>query len=164
MRILIVSDTHGKNENFEKVIAGEGIFDMVFHLGDIEGGEVFINGVAKCPLVAVQGNNDFFSMLPKEKELKIGNHKILLTHGHYYYVSVGMQELKRVAKQQEYDLIFFGHTHRPMILNENGYWIVNPGSLSYPRQEGKKCSYCVMEIDETGKSDEVNLEIRYLNH
>lgn len=162
MRILIVSDTHGKNENFEKVIEREGIFDMVFHLGDIEGGETFIYGVSKCPLHVVAGNNDFFSTLPKEKELNIGNYKILLTHGHYYYVSVGMQELRRVAKQKDYDLVFFGHTHRPLILHEDGYYIVNPGSLSYPRQEGKQCSYCVMEIDEKGNSNEVNLEIRYL--
>ena len=107
MRILIVSDTHGKNENFEKVIEREGFFDMVFHLGDIEGGELFIYVVSKCPLHVVQGNNDFFSALPKEKELEIGNHKILLTHGHYYYVSVGMQELRRVASQNDYTLVFF---------------------------------------------------------
>ena len=40
MRILVVSDTHGKNENFARVIEKEGIFDMVFHLGDVEGSEV----------------------------------------------------------------------------------------------------------------------------
>lgn len=162
MRILIVSDTHGKNENFETVIEREKIFDMVFHLGDLEGGEVFLSGVAKCPVEFVQGNNDFFSRLPKEREITIGNHNILLTHGHYYYVSVGMQELRRAAKQRDFDIVFYGHTHRPVILHEEGYYIVNPGSLSYPRQEGKKCSYCVMEIDETGANDEVKLEIKYV--
>lgn len=162
MRILIVSDTHRKNENFEQVIQKEGVFDRVFHLGDVEGGEVFINGVAKCPVNFVQGNNDFFSVLPKEQEIKLGNHKILLTHGHYYYVSVGMQELRRVAMQREYDIVFFGHTHRPVIIKENGFYLVNPGSLSYPRQDGKRCSYCVMELDETGKDDELKFEIKYL--
>lgn len=162
MRVLIISDTHGKNENFEKVIKREGQFDMVFHLGDLEGGENFFINTAKCPVEFVQGNNDFFSRLPKQRELSIGNHNILLTHGHYYYVSVGMQELRRIAKQREFGLVFFGHTHRPVIIHEKGYYIVNPGSLSYPRQDGKKCSYCVMEIDESGKSNEVKLEIRYL--
>ena len=163
MRILIVSDTHRKNENFEKVIEKEKQFDMVFHLGDSEGSEVFLSRAAGCPIEFVQGNNDFFSQLPKERELKIGKHNILLTHGHYYYVSVGMQELRRVAIQREFDLVFFGHTHRPIIKKEKGYYLVNPGSLSYPRQEGKKCSYCTMEIDETGKDDSVNLKIHFLD-
>ena len=163
MRILVVSDTHGKNENFARVIEKEGIFDMVFHLGDVEGSEVYISGVAKCPVEFVQGSNDFFSQLPKERELTIGQHKILLTHGHYYYVSVAMQELYRVAQERDFDLVFFGHTHRPVVINENGYYIVNPGSLSYPRQDGKKCSYCIVELDETGKTKDVEVEIKYLD-
>ena len=31
MRILVVSDTHGKNENFARVIEKEGIFDIVHY-------------------------------------------------------------------------------------------------------------------------------------
>lgn len=162
MRILIVSDTHRKNENFERVIKKEGFFDMVFHLGDVEGSEVYLSRIAKCPIEFVQGNNDFFSPLPKERELTIGKHKILLTHGHYYYVSVGMQELRRVAIQRDFDIVLFGHTHRPVIMKEKGYYIANPGSLSYPRQEGKRCSYCIMKIDESGKDDRVDLSIHYL--
>lgn len=162
MRILVVSDTHGKNENFEKVIEREKPFDLVFHLGDLEGGEVFLSGVARCPVEFVQGNNDFFSRLPKERELSIGNHKILLTHGHHYYVSVGMQELRRVATQREFDLVCYGHTHRPVIIREKGYCILNPGSLSFPRQEGRQASYCVLELDETGADREIKAEIRYV--
>ena len=78
-------------------------------------------------------------------------------------MSVGMQELYRVAQERDFDLVFFGHTHRPVVINENGYYIVNPGSLSYPRQDGKKCSYCIVELDETGKTKNVEVEIKYLD-
>ena len=37
MRILIVSDTHGKNGNLEKVLRLTAPLDLMFHLGDLEG-------------------------------------------------------------------------------------------------------------------------------
>ena len=40
MKILIVSDTHRKNENLKKVLDREPPFDMMIHLGDAEGSEV----------------------------------------------------------------------------------------------------------------------------
>ena len=46
----------------------------------------------------ILGNNDFFSCLDKEKELMIGRYKTLLTHGHYYNVSVGAEYLKQEAR------------------------------------------------------------------
>ena len=37
MRVLIVSDTHGKNGNLEKVLRLIAPLDLIFHLGDLEG-------------------------------------------------------------------------------------------------------------------------------
>ena len=39
MKILIVSDTHRKDGNLYDVIEKEKPFDMLIHLGDVEGGE-----------------------------------------------------------------------------------------------------------------------------
>ena len=39
MKILIVSDTHHRNENYLKVLQKVGKVDMVIHLGDVEGSE-----------------------------------------------------------------------------------------------------------------------------
>ncbi len=36
MRVLIVSDTHGKNGNLEKVLRLIAPLDLIFHLGDLE--------------------------------------------------------------------------------------------------------------------------------
>ena len=82
MRILIVSDTHRRNENFLQVIETENPFDLVIHCGDVEGSEYVISQAAGCPVEFVQGNNDFFSDLPREKELTIGNYKVWVLHGH----------------------------------------------------------------------------------
>ncbi len=84
MRILIVSDTHRHNENYLKVVEQAGPFDMVVHCGDVEGSEYIINEAAGCPVMMVQGNNDFFSELPREREFMIGQYKVWLTHGHHY--------------------------------------------------------------------------------
>ena len=39
MRILIVSDTHRRNENFLRVVDKIGPLDLVVHCGDVEGSE-----------------------------------------------------------------------------------------------------------------------------
>ena len=161
MKILIVSDTHRHDENLVRVLNKVGKMDRLIHLGDAEGSEGYICQIANCPVSIVAGNNDFFSDLPKEEELRIGRHRILLTHGHYYYVTVGTQDIKVEAKARGYDIVMFGHTHRPVIDREDNIMAVNPGSLSYPRQEGRKPSFILMEIDD---EDEVHFTINYLPH
>lgn len=159
MKILVVSDTHGKLSNLENAIEREAPFDLMIHLGDAEGQEDYIEELAGCPLEIVAGNNDFFSMLPREKELRIGTYKILLTHGHYYYVSAGIEDIKKEAAARNFDIVMFGHTHRPIIDYGKNIIAMNPGSLSYPRQEGRQPSYIVMELDADGKAD---FEICYI--
>lgn len=46
----------------------------------------------------------------------------------------------------------FGHTHKPYLETKDGVTILNPGSLSYPRQEGRRPSYMIMDIDEAGEA------------
>ena len=68
MKVLIVSDTHRKNELYVKLCQELAPLDMVIHCGDIEGSEYIINEAARCPVKMVAGNNDFFSFLNKELE------------------------------------------------------------------------------------------------
>ena len=42
MKVLIVSDTHRRNENYIKVLEQVSPVDMVIHCGDIEGSEYLI--------------------------------------------------------------------------------------------------------------------------
>ena len=152
MRILIVSDTHRRNENFLKVIDREAPFDMVVHCGDAEGSEYLISESAGCPVHMVLGNNDFFSELPREVEFGLGQYKVWVTHGHNYYVSMGNETLKQIARQRGVDIAIYGHTHKPIVEEETDLITLNPGSLTYPRQNGRKPSYIVMELDSNGKA------------
>ena len=79
MKILIVSDTHKSHRNLEKVIERTKEIDMLLHLGDVEGGEDYIEALVDCPVHIVSGNNDFFSDLPREKEFDILGKHIFMT-------------------------------------------------------------------------------------
>lgn len=154
MKILIVSDTHRKDENLHQVIREEAPLDMLIHLGDAEGSEYLIEQWVNpgCQLEMVRGNNDFFSALDKEKELELGPHRILLTHGHYYNVSLGVENICKEAVARGCDIVMYGHTHRPYLDETPEVTILNPGSLSYPRQEGRAPSYMIMELDENWRA------------
>ena len=159
MKILIVSDTHRKHENLIKVLDQVRPLDLMVHLGDAEGEEACIAELAGCPLEIVAGNNDFFSDLLREKEIRIGKYRVLLTHGHYYYVNTGIADIQKEAAARRFDIVMFGHTHRPLLDRGRGIITLNPGSISYPRQEGRRPSYILMELDGEG---EAHFEIHYL--
>lgn len=153
MKILIVSDTHRKDENLKWVLKEEAPLDMLIHLGDSEGSEVEIPKWVNegCEIVMVRGNNDFFSSLEREIELELGPHRILLTHGHYYNVSLGVEILEQEAIERGCDIAMYGHTHRPYLEIGDQVTILNPGSLSYPRQEGRRPSYMIMDMEDDGR-------------
>lgn len=159
MKILIVSDTHKSHRAFEQVIERERPFDLLLHLGDVEGAGDYIEALVDCPVHMVRGNNDFFSDLPAEKEIMIDGCHVFMTHGHYYYVSIGEDRLREEARGRGADVAMYGHTHMPSMTAEEDLVILNPGSIAYPRQQGRRPSYIVME---TGEKRKPRFEIRYL--
>ena len=82
-----------------------------------------------------------------------------MTHGHGYYVSRDTKSLRRAATARGIDVVMFGHTHRPYLDVEGELMVINPGSLSYPRQEGRRGTYIVMETDRNG---DAHFDIRYV--
>jgi hypothetical protein len=160
VRILIVSDTHGRNDNYLRVVESIGELDMVIHLGDVEGSEYLIQEAVDCPVEMVAGNNDFFSDLPMEKFIQIDRYRVMITHGHRYYIGMGNEVLKREAIAEGADIVMYGHTHKPVVDISKDIIAINPGSLSYPRQENRKPSYIIMEVDDDG---EVEFDIMYID-
>ena len=146
MRVLIVSDTHGNLRNFEKVLEKEKGIDMLLHLGDVEKDEEYLEYIMDCPVYIVAGNNDFFSDLPNEIVVEIEGYRVFMTHGHGYYVSAHTRRLKEAAQCRRADIALYGHTHKPEIDLTGEVLVANPGSLSYPRQQGRNGSYIIMEI------------------
>ena len=160
MIVFFLCDTHGRHAGIEEAIQREFPFQRLIHLGDAEGYEDYIADLAECPIDIVSGNNDFFSDLPDEKIVFIDDFRALITHGHMYGVSMGYQRIWEEGLERGVDAVMFGHTHRPMLEEDEDLILLNPGSLSYPRQKGRQRSYIVME-KENGKKP--TFEIRYLD-
>ena len=159
MKILIVSDTHGRDWGLEEAIEKEAPFDMLVHCGDVEGREFYVEAMAGCPCCIVAGNNDFFSDLPREDEFKVAGKRVFVTHGHYYGIYGGTDGIIQAAKNRGCEIVLYGHTHLPEIKEENGILAVNPGSLTLPRQSGGKKSYAVMTTDGRGS---IKVVLKYL--
>ena len=158
MKILVVSDTHRRNDNYFTILEMHHP-DMVIHCGDSVGSEYALTTAAECPVQMVAGNNDYFSELPRELEFSIGKYQVWVTHGHSYYVMMGNEMIKREAIARGKDIVIYGHTHRPVIDINDEIIAINHGSLSYPRQDNHKPSYIIMEID---RFEELHFTISYL--
>ncbi len=159
MRVLIVSDTHGKLDNFRTAVSSSGPFDLLIHCGDVEGDEERIRGIVGAGAMMVRGNNDFFTDLPSELTFNIEKYKVFMTHGHRYNVSIGPEMIMEEARDRQVDIVMYGHTHKPFVDRRADLITLNPGSLSYPRQDGRRPSYVIMETDKTG---EAHFTINYL--
>ena len=156
MKILIVSDTHGKQELLKKVVAKENP-DSVIHCGDSEGYELEISMICGGKLDIVAGNCDW-SDLPGMIVKSIGGVRIVIVHGHMQRANYGNYGLVETARGNGAQIICYGHTHVPDISYAGGITIVNPGSLTKPRQADRRPTYALLTIDDRGK---YNVETRY---
>ena len=163
LRILIMSDSHGRNENVELAIAQVreeiGEFQMLIHLGDV-GDARELESLAGVPCYIVRGNTDYDAKLLNANVIEAGGHRIFATHGHLYQVDMRLDLLRFAALENDCDIAMYGHTHVPYLEEDpDDVTILNPGSISKPRQADHRYTYMVMEIDD---EDEVTDELRYV--
>ena len=150
-RALIISDSHGKNDDVKAVVEQAGHIDMLIHLGDIERGPEYIRSLVDCPVHMVAGNNDYNIHLPATDEFEFDGHKIFIVHGHQFYVNAGIGRLQEYAIKNGYEVAMYGHTHVPFLDEGELVTILNPGSISYPRQEGRDHTFMIMQTDKNNK-------------
>lgn len=160
MRILVVSDTHGRSYSLDRVLADETSIDYFIHLGDVCDVELNTRNEIKCTKAIIAGNNDFSGIYPRDMELEIAGKKIWLNHGHRYGIHYGTDNIKAAGRDMGVDIVMCGHTHVPLVEVDSDISIINPGSISFPRQENRFPSYIIMEINE---ALEVNYSIKYLD-
>lgn len=145
MKILVISDSHGQLDGVLKIMEKHKSFDFVIHLGDIIRQERQLKSICGCPVKIVQGNCDFGSEYPLTDLFEFDGNKALLTHGHYYGVDWGIDRLCYAAEGNNCNFAMFGHTHVPEVVETNGITILNPGSISRPRQMNRRKSYIIIE-------------------
>lgn len=188
MRILVISDTHGKNERvydvYNKLAASAGSaarlggsssglsgglsdcffgsrpaaqpgsrrtppVDMIVHCGDYYADAQEIRARLGIPILAVKGNCDGCFDLDACSVLETGCGDILVTHGHMEDVGFSMQKLYYKALESGCIGAFFGHTHRSVFVETGGVYLLNPGSLSQPR-DGSGGTFALVTTSEAG--------------
>src|SRR5690554_5817885 len=98
MKVLIVSDSHGRDKYLFQTIQKVKPIDLLIHLGDFGSTEDYIKSLVDCPIEMISGNNDLFNGLPKDKVIMIGNYTVYLTHGHRYGVYYNTSHIKEAGK------------------------------------------------------------------
>ncbi|MDD5145171.1 MAG: YfcE family phosphodiesterase [Candidatus Pacebacteria bacterium] len=141
MKIAIVSDTHDNVSNFKKALAfiKKKRIKTIIHCGDICAPatlkEVLDDFTGKVHIVFGNVDGDRFRItkisfesMPQLKiwgesgEILADKKKIAFTH----FPQFG----KGMAATQDYDLVFYGHTHKPWEEKVGRTKLVNPGNLA----------------------------------
>ena len=145
MRILVISDSHGRHSAVEAAIESQPSAKHVFFLGDcLKDIEYFDAFFPDRTFHKVRGNCDFSSDEKEFDFITLGNRKILFTHGHGFSVKSGLTRLKSFAHGAGADIVLYGHTHVANTEYADGLYLVNPGSIGHSR--GGRCSYAVIDI------------------
>ena len=90
-----------------------------------------------CPEIMI-----FFSDLPREDVIEVEGNKILVTHGHYYGVSMAFDQLAEAARSRGCNAAFFGHIHVPVVEKEAGVLLVNPRKSGLSQTTGTPSKLC----------------------
>lgn len=132
MRIGVISDTH---DNVDRVKHAVSVFNeegvsLVIHAGDYTSPFTLIplEGL-RAPFVGIYGNNDGDKLLLHERsggrihrqpyKFSFSGSEIIVMHE--------PDVVEELALSGRFDLIVYGHTHRPRIDRINNTLIVNPG-------------------------------------
>lgn len=161
MKWLIASDIHGSAPCCEKLLTTferEGadklllLGDLLYHgpRNDLPNGYApkqviaMLNSV-KDKIFCVRGNCEAevdqmvlsFSVLADYCLIEAAGHIVFATHGHHY-------NLQSPPELNNGDVLLHGHTHVPAKDNSMGFWYLNPGSVSIPKENSPK-SYMTLE-------------------
>lgn len=138
--IGLIADTHGLVRP-KALEALQGV-ELILHAGDVGDG-VLAELKAVAPVQAVRGNTDPVDDpgLPVSLSVDHGGLTVFVTHGHEFGVPTPDELLSKYAG----DVIVYGHTHRKVLHNADGRWVVNPGAAG-PRRFDARPSVARMTI------------------
>ena len=142
-RIIVISDTHRSIGNCLDILDNIINIDIVIHLGDHTSDAEEISSIfPDVQMIKIRGNNDFDFSTPTELTLNVDGVKIFCCHGHMY----SKKSLFKIAHDEGCQIILCGHTHISEIYTDSEITLLNPGSISRPRDY--HCSYGVIEIED----------------
>ena len=161
MKLFFISDIHGSVFYLNKALDKfkEENADYIIILGDIlyhgarnplpkeynpKGVIEIINNYANR-IIAVRGNCDSevdqmvldFPIMADYSIIFYNDRRLFLTHGHIYNEN-------NLPKLMAGDVFIYGHTHIPKAEKVGNIYVINPGSITFPK-ENNPHSYGVLE-------------------
>jgi len=162
-KIMILSDTHlNKNRiKFPQIVLDYIVqADYIIHAGDFQSYEVWEKLNEYRPVYGVYGNNDdirLVQQLPRKTIIQIEAVKIGLIHGQGFKLTTEQRAYDEF-KDENVDVVVFGHSHKPYLHKENNILMFNPGSAIQKRFQ-PQYSFGFMEIEH----DQYTLKHIYFN-
>lgn len=130
MKFVVISDTHKILDKAIETIKKEKP-DFCIHLGDVvQDCEDLERLFPNQKFIFVKGNNDFWTKnasFPDERIFTLDGKKFFICHGHTYHVKQGLYALLKKAKDENADIVLYGHTHQSY-LEQDDITVMNPGS------------------------------------
>ncbi|MBE6051197.1 MAG: metallophosphoesterase [Clostridium sp.] len=158
MKIAVISDTHRDLRYIEAAKKYIRDTDILIHLGDnIDDVQELSKGY-KGKVYAVKGNCDYLDSYPSEQIIDVEGKKIFFTHGHNYGVKMSLNNIYYKGKEVGADIVLFGHTHVAIIEEEDGIILMNPGSISLPRINGRYIGFINIE-----KEKDIDIYLKEVN-
>ncbi|MGL4647247.1 MAG: metallophosphoesterase family protein [Mycoplasmoidaceae bacterium] len=162
-KILIFSDTHGKNDEMLQVINTIKP-DLVIHAGDYC---CDLREIENKIDYLVSGNNDF-DEVPDDLSFSIDGINFHLTHGHKFIHPFNSclknsQLVYEGVNNPKLDVLIYGHSHIETVDKINHTLVINPGSLTWPRNRPHRKAYAYLEItDQKLLNTDFETIIKYL--
>ena len=153
MKILLISDTHGNIEKALDVAKNIKGLNMIFHCGDLLEDADDLMRQLDIPVSSVPGNCDF-SASPSKAVVDTPAGRILLTHGHKENVNRDVTRLLYIAEENDCIAACFGHTHVAYMEDFDGITLINPGSLTRPR-DNSGGTFAVLDATPDGLNAEI---------
>ena len=140
MKILVLSDSHSAM-SFMRLCVDAVKPDRLIHLGDhYDDGEALAETYPHIPMTQVPGNCDRYRAPLSAREILIMpvcGVELYMTHGHRHNVKMYTGSLIADAKKAKVAAVLYGHTHIADCRQEDGLWVMNPGSAgSYSGSAG----------------------------
>lgn len=133
MKIMVFSDTHGQLDKAINILKEIKDIDLIIHCGDHKSDGDTLGEMFSTKVLSVKGNCDGSSRQDDSTIFQSPFGNILVCHGHFDNANLGYQNLYYKALERQCKAVIFGHTHKALYKEIDGFYLINPGSISEPK-------------------------------
>lgn len=130
MKLLVLSDSHGRTGKLKNIIDENSDADMIIYLGDGERDFEAAVSNTNTEHIQVCGNCDRMSMEQVTIIREFAGVKFYITHGFEQGVKYGLGKIETLCSYSGCSVALFGHTHRQHLSENCGVTLFNPGAVA----------------------------------